>query len=71
MSKPVYRILAATSYQKDGEERTKYTQLGVVWALNREGFRLQFEFLPANFSEHSLLLLPYTDDKNDSSNSSS
>jgi hypothetical protein len=55
-----YEAVAVRKYQKDGEERSAFTNIGVAWPMkDRDGYTLRLHCLPAPVEgEYHVLLFP-------------
>lgn len=55
-----YEAIAVRRYEKDGEEKSAFTNIGVAWPMkDRDGFALRLHAIPApQDGEYSILLLP-------------
>jgi hypothetical protein len=55
-----YEAVAVRKYQKDGEERSAFTNIGVAWPMkDRDGYTLRLHCVPAPVEgEYHILLFP-------------
>lgn len=60
MSATRYDAIAVRTYEKDGEEKSSFTNIGVAFPMKeRDGFSIRLHAMPAPVDgEYSILLMP-------------
>lgn len=60
MSATRYDAIAVRTYEKDGEEKSSFTNIGVAFPMReRDGFSIRLHAMPAPVDgEYSILLMP-------------
>lgn len=55
-----YEAVAVRKYEKDGEEKSAFTNIGIAWPMkDRDGYTLRLHCLPApEEGEYTILLFP-------------